>query len=323
MSSILDQAVLFGEEVTYGTAVALTRGYEAKADAWKRTQEPLESVGMRAGMQTVRSDRRKQILMGAEGELSDIDFLSNGMGMILQSMLGTVAGPTSDVVTLATDAGSDPKSFTVQVLRVSDDGVVFPFTYTGAVVTSWSIAQTVGDLLKLGLTFDAQNEVTDVAAGTPTYPADATPFCWPDAAVSIGGSPVDNVTDIEFSGDLAMKTDRRFLNATNLKKAPRRSGTPTYTGSITGEFQDLTEFNRYIAGDIFEVEAVWTGADYSGPGPTGFNTLTVTAPACQYDGDSPVSSISELTTASMPFKILHDGTNPAITITIESADSAL
>ena len=317
MSSILDAAVLIGEETTYGTAVSLTRGYEAKSDTWKRVTEPLESVGMRAGMETVRSDRRRQITIGAEGDLTDLDFMTNGMGLILQAMLGAVSGPTADVVTLTTNSDpGEPQSFTVQVLRVADDGTVFPFTYPGAVVTSWTISQAVNDFLKLGLTFDARTESTAEGAGTPSYPAGAIPYDWTEVAVSIGGSPVDNVRSLEFSGDLGLKTDRRYLNSTALKKAPRRASVPTYSGSIEADFSDLTEHGRYIAGSIFAVEAVWTSslADHS---------VTITAPACQYDGDSPSASLSDLTTATMPFRILDNGTDPAITIAIESSDATL
>lgn len=316
MSSILDAAVLIGEETTYGTAVSLTRGYEAKADTFKRVTEPLESVGMRAGMETVRSDRRRQITIGAEGELSDLEFMTNGMSLVLQSMLGAVSGPTTNVVTLTTNSAIVPKSFTVQVLRVAEDGTVFPFTYPGSVVTSWTISQAVNDFLKLGLTFDARTESTAEAAGTPSYPAGAIPYDWTEVAVSLGGSSVDNVTAIEFGGDLGLKTDRRHLNSTALKKAPRRSAVPTYTGSITADFADSTEFDRYAAGDIFAVEATWTSSLAS-------HSVTITAPACQYDGDSPSASLSELTTSTMPFRILDNGTDPAITIAIESSDATL
>ncbi len=319
MSSILDAAVLFGEETTYGTAAALTRGYEAKADTWKRVTEPLESGGMRAGMQTVRSDRRKQITLGAEGELSDLDFLTNGMGLLLQSMLGSVAGPTVNVITLTTASDITPKSFTVQVLRPTDAGTLVPFTYLGAVMTSWTIAQAMDDLLKVGLTFDAQDEVTNVAAGTPTYPAGAVPFDWTQAAVQLGGSSVDNVRAIEFAGDLGLKTDRRHLRGSSLKKAPRRAAVPTYSGSLTSDFSDVTEYDRFVAGDIFPVQATWTGASFGG----GNYSVDVLAQACQYDGDSPAASLTDLTVQTMPFRILHDGTNPAVAITITTDDVAL
>ncbi len=57
MSSILDQVVQVGVESTYGTAVAPTRAYEAKADTFTRDVEYIQSIGFRRDMQTIRSDR--------------------------------------------------------------------------------------------------------------------------------------------------------------------------------------------------------------------------------------------------------------------------
>jgi hypothetical protein len=54
---ILDAALHVGNEGTYGTAASLTRSFEAKTEDWKREQQRIESVGFRAGMQTVRTDR--------------------------------------------------------------------------------------------------------------------------------------------------------------------------------------------------------------------------------------------------------------------------
>ena len=57
MSSILDQVVQVGVESTYGTAVAPTRAYEAKADTFQRDVEYIQSVGFRKDMETVLSGR--------------------------------------------------------------------------------------------------------------------------------------------------------------------------------------------------------------------------------------------------------------------------
>ncbi len=318
MSNILEAAILVGEESTYGTAASLTRGYEAKADTFTRVQEALESVGMRAGMHTQRSDRRRQINMGAEGELSDLDFMTNGMGLLMQSVLGASAGPTSDVITLTTTSTLLPTSYTIQVLRPVNDGTLSPFTYVGSVITSWTLSQVVGEFLKVGLTFDAQDEKDDVGAGTPAY-ADGEPFDWTQAAVTIGGSAVDDIREITFSGDLGLKTDRRYLRGSALKKQPCRVGAPTYSGQVLGDFADKDQYDRFVAGSIFPIVATWTGESFGGDN----YEVVVTAPACQYDGASPQASMDDLTTETLPFRILHNGTDPAITITITSDDSAL
>jgi len=99
MSTILDQAVSLGVESTYGTSVAPTRSFEAQVDVATKKVEYLESKGMRAGIATVRSDRRTIIDMGGEGSL-EADILNKGFGLLLRGMFSTSAvaqqGGTSD-----------------------------------------------------------------------------------------------------------------------------------------------------------------------------------------------------------------------------------
>ena len=88
MSSILDQVVQVGVESTYGTAVAPTRAFEAKADTFTRDTEYIQSVGFRRDMQTIRSDRDDTISLGATGSI-ELDVMDKGLGLLLQNALGT------------------------------------------------------------------------------------------------------------------------------------------------------------------------------------------------------------------------------------------
>lgn len=318
MSSVLDAAVLIGEESTYGTPATLTRAYEAQADTFARSMTAMESVGFRGGMHTARSDRRRMISQGAAGDIS-VDWLNKGMGLFLQSMLGSVSGPTSNEVTLTTGADASSTSFTIQVLRPTDGGVLTPFTYHGATATSWSISQSTGGFLTCQLSFDAEDEDTSTSAGTPSYPTDASPFDWTQCTVSIDGTDLDAVSSFELTGDLGMKVDRYYLRGSALKAQPKRVSVPTYAGSFTTDFTGTDLHDTYVNGTIFDLQAVWTGDSFTG----GTYTVTIDAPACQFDGETPSASLGDMTTATMPFRVLHDGSNPAVTITIESDDAAL
>ena len=318
MSSVLDAAVLLGEETTYGTPASLTRAYEAQADTWKRSMTALESVGFRGGAHTVRSDRRRMISQGAAGDIS-VDWLDRGMGLFLQAMLGSVSGPSSNEVVLSTGADASSTSFTIQVLRPTDTGTLTPFTYHGCVPTAWSISQATGGFLTCSLSFDSEDEDITTSAGTPSYPTGGQPFDWTQVVVSIDGTDLEAVSSIELSGDLGMKTDRYYLRGSALKAQPKRVSMPTYLGSITTDFTGTGLHSTYIAGDIFDLSAVWTGDTFTG----GTYTVTIEAPACQFDGETPSASMGDMTSATMPFRVLHDGTNPAVTITIESDDASL
>jgi hypothetical protein len=325
MASILDVAILFGKETTYGTPVTLTDAFEGKADTYKRVQEYIDSVGFRAGMETLRSDRTVDINMGGEGTL-EIDVLTTGFGFLLQAMLGSVAGPTqqgatSAYLTTATSTAADPDDFfTVQIQRVDVGGTQRDFTHHGGVITGWTIAQEVGGLL--GVTFDMDFEDVDTStgAGTPTYAASNVPFDWTMAKATLDSVDTD-IVSMELTADLGLKTDRRFLRQSGLKKQPIRSGMPSFEGTITLELNDLTEYADFVAGTVIPIIFTWTGAEIESPHNS---EVIVTCNACQYRGGEPVVSLQgDTPMITLPFKVLDNGTDAAMTITYMSTDTSL
>lgn len=323
MASILDAAVLVGKESTYGTPATLTRAYEAKADSWKIEIEHLESVGFRAGMETLRSDRRKPVAMGGEGTI-EVDVLDKGMGLLLEASLGGATGPTQVATTNAyeqvfTSTSTAPTgSYTVQVQRPDADGAIRSFTHHGAMITSWKLAQSVGEFLNLELSFDFEEVDTVTSPGVATYPSDARTFDWTQCAITISGAPVDT-TSFELNADLSLKTDRRFLRSNSNKKQPKRGGVPSYEGTLEAEFSDLDHYNSFVAGTIVEIVATWTGREIeSGQ----HYEVTVTLPACQFNGESPEVSLDDMPKQPLPFKVLDNGTDPAVTLKIKSTDTA-
>lgn len=324
MSNVLDSAILVGLESTYGTPATLTRAYEGKADSFKRDQQPLESTGFRGGQQAKRSDRRTMINMGGVGELQ-FDIQNKGLGLLLQAMLGSISGPTQQAATTAykstaaTTAADPDDSFTVQVQRPDMGGTTRPFTHHGCVVTGWSITQELDGLAMVNLNFDFEDVDTSTAAGTPSYPSATTPFNWTHLVVSLDSTDTD-VTSFSLDADLALKTDRRFLRASALKKQPCRNGIPTFTGQMAMEFEDLTVYNQFVAGTTVPLVATWTGATIDSPYSY---ELKITCAAVQYTGESPETSLTDVPTQAIPFEVLWDGTNPAVQIEYTSVDTAL
>lgn len=324
MSSILDNAILVGKESTYGTPATLTRAFEAQADTWKREHEALESVGFRAGQHTLRSDRRKQINMGATGEI-ELDALSSGLGLLLDGVFGATTPPVQIGATDAwtstfdTTSAEASVSYTIQKLISRNDGTLVPFTYHGAVITDFALSQDVGGLLVVTFTFDSEDEDTSTGAGTPTYPASGLPFDWTQAVISIDSSPVE-ATAFSFSANMGLKTDRRFLRNSELKSQPKRAAVPEYTGELTAEFTDSDQYDAFVAGTVFPITATWVGAEIDAGE---FATITLTMPACQYDGTTPEAALEDMTMQTLPFKVLYNGTDAAVTVEYTSADTAL
>lgn len=328
--SILDTAFMIGPESTYGTAATLTRAYEAKSDPWKRNQAYLESVGFRAGLSAVRSDRRVAVNMGAEGSV-ELDFMNIGMGLLLRDAFGTTTGPTlvsgttRDTV-FQTNKDGPSTSFTAQMIRPFVDGSSQAFTYKGCVVTGWQLdaEATDGDngFLRWHEDIDAQTEDTSVGAGTPTYPANQVPYNWTMVATStVGGTPID-FKKLMVKGDYGMNTERRFLKTGGLRKQPRVGKLPVYTGQLDAEFASLAEYSRFVSGQILAAQFIWTGAQIDASPLTNF-TVTLDLAAIQYTGDAPQASLTDLPKQPLPFQVLDNGTLPAVKLTVRSNDAAL
>lgn len=325
MSSILDQVVQIGVESTFGSAVAPTRAYEAKADTFSRDVEYVDSIGFRRDLQTIRSDRSDTISLGATGSI-ECDVLDKGMGLLLQHALGTSAGPTQQgsttayLQTFSSDDTGPTGSYTVQVSRVDSGGTLRAFTYEGSTVTGFNITQGLGEATRLTVDFDSETEQTSTAEATPSYPASTDVFTYTDATVEIDDSAVTNFTSFSLDADLAMKTDRRFLKGSATKGQPKRSGVPSYTGTIDAEFLDLTQFNAFTAGTLFKL--VFKATMSTAIEGAYYPYLYVTLPSCKWTGSTPVASLDDLTSISLPFTVLDNGSDAAVQITYQSTDTA-
>lgn len=323
MASILDNALLVGKESTYGTAATLTRAFEGKSDSWKRAQEYLTSTGFRGGMHTRLSTRSVAVNMGGTGSI-DVDVQPTGFGLLLQSMLGSVTGPTQQGATtaykstFASTATGSTDSWTVQMQRVDSGGTVRSFTHSGCMMTGWKFTQATDGLLGLEWMFDFADVVTSVSAGTPSY-VSSLPYAWTQASATWNGSAID-LTSFELEGALGLNVDRRFLRGSAVKKKPIRASVPEFTGTAEMEFESLTQYAAFVAGTVAPLVITWTGSEIASP----YNfELEITLPAVQFQGDSPEVSLDAVPKQSLPFVVLYNGTDAAVTIDYTSTDTAL
>ncbi|MEU6684440.1 phage tail tube protein [Streptomyces sp. NPDC046832] len=314
----LDASIGIGREDTYGTLSAVVEGYEGQADSWKTTREFIESVGFRAGMQTARADRRNIVNMGGEGEL-EVDLLDAGAGSLLSAAFDkTTVTDTGGVKTtvLETSDVTQAPSFSAQMVRPGTDGTKAAYKHVGCVATEWSLTAEVEEAVKLNVTFDFQDvtHTTNPAQiVAPVYPAAAYPYDWTRTAIELkrdGVAVAFDATSVELTGELGMKTDRRFLRANALKKKPVRNAVPTYEGTLEGEFSaaSLGLYDAFIAGEICELKVTFGGLL---PG----TSLTVECPAIQFTGESPEAATDEVTVHNLPFRVLDPGDKPAIKLT--------
>ncbi len=325
---VLDAAFHLGVEGSYGAGATPTRSFEAKVDDWKRAQAQIESNGMRADNQATRSDRRRQINMGGAGKLN-VDFLTGGMGLLLQGLLGSVSGPTQVAATTAYEQTFESTdmlpstSYAAQIERqYADDSGQEEFTHVGCKATQWRLRQQAGQALGLEVDFDFQDVGTATAAATAAYPASTEIFDWTMCGVSIDGGSFEEVRAMDFAANLQAKTDRRYLRSSALKKAPVGAGLPVYTATIDSDFVKTEFYDDFVAGNIVPVVFTWTH-DADGIESGQAHTITLTLAACQFDGDSPMQQVGGVAQQRIPLKVLYNGTDPAVSLVVKSADTAL
>jgi hypothetical protein len=310
----LDASVGIGRESVYGTLATGIEGYEGKADSWKTEREFIESVGFRAGMQTARADRRNIVNMGGEGEL-EVDVLDAGAGSLLaaafdKATVTDASGFRTHV--LETAPTSAAPSFSAQMVRPTVDGTKVAYKHLGCVATEWSLSAEVENAVTLAVTFDFQDVTytsNPAQIVAPDYPDVAYAYDWTRSSVTLkrGGVtvPVD-ATSFELTGDLGMKTDRRFLRQNALKKKPVRNAVPTYEGTIEGEFSTASMglYDAFIAGELCSLVVDFDGV-ISGA------SLKIECPAIQFTGESPEASIDDVTVHNLPFRVLDPGDGAA------------
>lgn len=322
--SVLDTALHVGVETTYGTGVAPTRSFEASDDGLKRNMMPLQHVGFRAGQHGMLTGRQRMINGGGSGTVT-VPLLDHGMGMLLRGMAGTVTGPAVQgataayLQTYATDDEEPAASYTMQMVRsLVDATTTQPFTYKGCVITGWTLNQDQAGLPNLALDVDFQDVDTTTAAATPSYPT-ADMYAWDQCTVTLNGSALEP-RSLSLTCDLKMDYDRRLLRGSALKKRPRRNGLIDITGQMELDFTGINRYDEFANG----TQATNLVIKYTGPNiaSTFDYFLTFTMPVIVWENEgTPEASTDALTAQPLNFRVLHNVTNPMLTITYESTDT--
>jgi hypothetical protein len=321
VATIHDQYVGAVDEVTYGTAVAVTKFFEYRSEGIAGKYERIDSEAIRAGGgRALRSDRFAVNPKGAEGDLK-LEVLSDGFTHWFKHMFGgfSDAAPGGGFTVHTYTVGDlNGKSFTTQVGRWGSGGTLYPFTYAGGKVKDWELSNAVDEVLQLSLSLDFATESQGAGAGalalsTPTYPALAKLFTFQGGTVTVGGSQF-NISDFSIKGDNGLKTDRYFIKTGGVKAEPLEDSLRKFEFSLKGEFVDLTQAQRVsaatTAGALGVISVTWDGPDLS--------QLKVDIPFARFDEGSPNSGGREVNGLDLSGVCLTDGTASPVTITYKA-----
>lgn len=312
------------DEVTYGTAVTVTKFFEYESENIQETYGRTEGDPLRVGSGFIRNDRFTPYIGGAAGTIQ-MTAMTKGFGFWLKHMMGQVAttGPaeTSVYTHTGTEAALIGDSFTAQVNRpFNPSGTNQAFTYSGGKIAKWTLSNSVEGNLLLDLDCDFQTWDTGVALATAAYPSSMEPFSWVGGYVTIGGANYD-VTEFSLEVDNGLDVDRRQIRANPLKKEPTASRREA-TFSISADFDSLTNRNRAAsvtrAGALAAVTGVWRGPTLLGT--TIYPEFSVSLAAARFDEWSGATEGTDAITQELSGVVRYDGTTSPVVVTYKSAD---
>jgi hypothetical protein len=317
------------KEATWNTGVTVDRFYEFNMESTKYNKNTVVGQGLRNGGLTPRVNRRVVTTIASSGDF-EIDLPTRGLGVLLALSTGTFPTPTqigtSGVYTQTfTPDDTYGDSFTLQVGTPQYGGTVTPKTLTGCKISSFELSVGAGDIAKGKFTIDGAGFSTSTSAATPSYTTASTTnlFHFAQGVITDNVSTTyANIKDFSLTVDNALKTDRFNLGSAGAKQEQIINGFRAITGKVTAEFTDTVLLDKFLADTTAGLKLTFTGATI---GTSGSNKelLSITIPACKFDGDVPAVGGPGVIDVSFGFTVYDDGTNAPFTIVTQSLDSVL
>jgi len=310
-------------EVTFNTYLAVSRFYEFTSESIQYNKKTAVGMGLRAGGQLPRAQRRVVTSYDAGGDIT-LDLPTRGLGLLLSHAMGSAPTPTtvstgvySYSFTLGDVYG---RSFSAQVGVPQYNGTVMAKTVTGVKVQSFELAVANNGIATGKFTVDAAGFVTSQALATASYSAAGSVFNFSQGSLTVDAVAVANVKDFSLTIDNSLKQDRFTLNGLATKSEQTISGFRKVSGKLTAEFTDVTLMNKFLTDTSAALVLSFVGSTIAA---TYKDTLTITLPAVKFNADTPNVAGPGVVDLAMTFDVFDDGTNPPVTIFYQTADAAL
>jgi len=310
-------------ETTFATGVTVTRFYEFNSESFEYNKKTVVGQGLRAGGQLPRSQRRVVAASDSTGDFS-LDLPTRGLGLLLSHAMGNAPTPTNPTtgVYLYTFVLGDVygRSFTTQVGVPQYGGTVTPKTMSGCKINSFELAVANSGLATGKFNVDAAALTTSTGLATPSYALNGSIFHFAQGAVLVDGAAVANIKDFSITVDNTLKTDRYNLGAAGVKSEQGINGFRKISGKITAEFTDTALLAKFLADTTASLALTLTGSTIAS---TYKDTLSITVSAVKLDGEAPKVGGPGVVDLSLSFEAYDNGTDAPLTITYQTADTAL
>lgn len=312
-ASGFDSQIGYVAEVTAGTYVAPTRTLEHVSEGVKLRKERIESKGIKAGRRG-SSGRWAAGKQWIEGPIAHELSVAN-IGLLLKHLFGAVStSGTNPYTHVFTYGASVESTLTIQIGRPDLAGTVNAFSYLGCQITKAKLMSKVGEISGIELEVYGQHEDTGQTLVATAYPSAWSPFTFAHATLSIASGEYE-FDDITLDFDNALATGRHTHRTTNptRPRISKESGYRSAGGTINGEFQSLTAYNRFVNGTEAALSMVWNA---------GASAQLTIAGNVRFDGETPNVTGPEMLKQALPFKFLSTTSDAAmLTATLINADA--
>lgn len=313
------------KESVFGTAVTVDRFYEFNSEGTKYVKNTVVGQGLRNGGLVARANRRVVTTLAGEGDF-EVDMQTRGMGLLLSLATGSVPTGTSAsgaYTYLFTPSDLISDSFTMQVCVPQYGGTETYKTLSGCKVTNFELSVGAGDIAKAKFSLDSKGFTTGSSTSAMvayTNIATSNLFHFAQGSITDNVSTTyANIKDFSLTIDNSLKTDRYNLGSAGSKSEQIINGFRTISGKVTAEFTDTVLLDKFLADTTAGLKLTFTGATI---GST-TELLSITLPACKFDGDSPMVGGPGVVDVSFGFTVFDNGTDEPFTITYRTLDSTL
>jgi len=287
-------------ETTFNTSVTVSTFYEFNSESINYNKNTAVGMGLRAGGQLPRAQRRVVTTSDATGDI-ELDLPIKGLGLLLShAMGGTIQ--TSGTYTLG-DVYAN--SFTAQVGVPQYGGTVTPKTISGCKISSFELGVTNAGIATGRFTVDGASFTTGTSLATASYPSGNGVFHFAQGAITVDGSAVANIKDFNITVDNVLKNDRYNLGSSGIKSTQVINGFRKITGAVTAEFTDTTLLTKFLADTSAALAITFT---------SGAASLSITASAVKFDGEAPQVAGPEVIDVNFTFEAYDNGTDAPLTI---------
>lgn len=341
MSTLLDDVIGLKKETTYGTRVTVDRWYPHLDDDETQWDPRIrQSMGLHGGAGRISPLGARNYPTAGQGVCTlKAELESKQGGVLLEAGIGvsTVTGVTGGAFMLFHPGitGTYLSSYTVQHVKVQNDGTDFVETYGGCTPSKVVIEQPEDDIATIEVTFDALNYTTATAKASASYATSPVIYdAYNVSGVGLGGTLTvptttafaTGLTAIDYLREYKIELDHGIDDADWKLGATRGrpvAGTPKISFTGKANFDGTTLPVALAAGTKLPLYVTYsTGiTDELSTGVSG--GLQVVIPQLVLSKGLPKVKAGERRVVDITAAVTNDGTNRDLYVCYRTVDTAL